>query len=234
MDAMDVGTVAAQAVTTLTPVLPLLVKAGEGAADEAGRGLARGAGAAAGSVWRVLRPHLAARAAARSAVADAAARPQDPDARAALRLQVRKLLEEDPALAARLAGALRAPGVAVRGRGNRVAVAGDGSVVAGRISRSAIRIGDEYHRYRVAGPDDAPAGGAARLVYGLGMLLGCVGFALFAFGVYAFVQAMSSGPWPPLPPGPGFPFPPAVPAGFAVAFGGAALMGLGRLLDRGQ
>ena len=50
------------------------------------------------------------------------------------------------------------------GRGNRVAVAGDGSVVAGRISRSAIRIGDEYHRYRVAGPHDVPAGGrAARL-----------------------------------------------------------------------
>jgi hypothetical protein len=229
---MDAGTVAAQAVSTLTPFLPLLVKVGEGAADEAGRGLARGAGAAARSVWRVLRPHLSARAAARSAVAAAAARPQDPDARAALRLQVRKLLEEDPALAARLAGALRAPGVAVRGRGNRVA--GDRGVAAGRISHSAIRIGDEYHRYRIAGPDDAPAGGAARLVYGLGMLLGCVGFALFAFGLYAFVQAMSSAPWPPLPPGPGFPFPPAVPAGFAVAFAGAALMGLGRLLDRAE
>ena len=227
MDAVDAGTVAAQAVTTLTPVLPLLVRAGEGAADEAGRGLARGAGAAARSVWRVLRPHLSARAAARSAVADAAARPQDPDARAALRLQVRKLLEDDPALAERLAGVLQVP---VRGHGNRVSVAGDRGVAAGRISHSAIRVGDEYHRYRVAGPNDVPAGGAARLVYGLGMLLGCIGFALFAFGLYTFVQANVNSPWPP-PPVRGFPFPPAVPAGFAVAFAGAALMGLGRLLD---
>jgi hypothetical protein len=227
---MDAGTVAAQAVSTLTPFLPLLVKVGEGAADEAGHGLARGAGAAARSVWRLLRPHLSSRAAARDAVADAAARPQDPDARAALRLQVRKLLEEDPALAARLSRVLP---VSVRGRGNRVAVAGDRSVVAGRISRSAIRIGDEYHRYRVAGPYDVPAGGAARLVYGLGMLLGCVGFALFAFGLYTFVQVMFNNPGPP-PREWRFPFPPAVPAGFAVAFAGAALMGLGRLLEQGQ
>ena len=227
---MDAGTVAVQAVSTLTPFLPLLVKVGEGAADEAGRGLARGGGAAARSIWRLLRPHLAARAAARSAVADAAARPQDPDAQAALRLQVRKLLEDDPDLAGRLSRVLP---VSVRGRGNRVAVAGDGGVAAGRISHSAIRVGDDYHSYRVAGPNDLPSGGVARLAFGLGMLLGFAGFALFAFGLYIFVRVMFDNPGPP-PPEWGFPFPPAVPAGFALAFAGAALMGFGRVLDQGR
>jgi uncharacterized protein YfaQ (DUF2300 family) len=59
------------------------------------------------------------------AVRDLAAAPADEDARAVLRVAVRKLLEDDPQLRAEVAGALRgAPAVAV---GERAIVIGQQS-----------------------------------------------------------------------------------------------------------
>jgi hypothetical protein len=64
------------------------------------------------ALWEKLRPKMEARPAALEAAADAAAHPDDEDALAALRLQLKKLLAEDQALAqelARLLEQVRAP-----------------------------------------------------------------------------------------------------------------------------
>ncbi len=94
----DPNEIARQIVPFLAPFLPYLLKAGEKAAEEAGRKLGAAAWEQAQALWARLRPKVEARPAAQEAVADVAAHPQDEDALAALRLQLRKLLEEDPAL----------------------------------------------------------------------------------------------------------------------------------------
>ncbi len=92
----------------LTPLLPYLLRAGEKAAEEAGRRIAGDAWEGAKSIWGRMVPGLKRRPAAQEALQDALSSPQDEDAQAALRLQLKKLLAEDPALAADLAGLVRA------------------------------------------------------------------------------------------------------------------------------
>lgn len=59
------------------------------------------------------------------AVTDLAADPDDPDALAALRLQIRRALAADPALVAEIAALLPAPGPARSSGAGSVAVSGD-------------------------------------------------------------------------------------------------------------
>ncbi len=119
----------------LAPFLPYLLKAGEKAAEEAGKKLGEAAWERARALWEKLRPKVEARPAAQEAVQDLAAAPDDPDAQATLRQQLKKLLAEDPALAeeiARLWGEAQAAGVTVTAAGERsVAIGGDvsGSVI---------------------------------------------------------------------------------------------------------
>jgi len=94
----DPNEIARQIAQFLAPFLPYLLKAGEKAAEEAGRKLGAAAWEQAQALWARLRRKVEARPALKEAVADAAANPRDEDALAALRLQLRKLLEEDPAL----------------------------------------------------------------------------------------------------------------------------------------
>jgi hypothetical protein len=131
----DPNEIARQIVPFLAPFLPYLLKAGEKAAEEAGRKLGAAAWEQAQALWARLRRKVEARPAAQEAVADAAANPQDEDALAALRLQLRKLLEEDAALreeVARLWQEARAASLTVAAVGPRsVAIGGDvsGSVI---------------------------------------------------------------------------------------------------------
>ena len=138
----DPNEIARQIVQFLAPFLPYLLKAVEKAAEEAGRKLGAAAWEQAQALWARLRPKVEARPAAQEAVADVAAHPQDEDALAALRLQLRKLLEEDPALreeVARLWQETRATGPTVAAVGPRsVAIGGD-------VSGSVIITGD-HHR----------------------------------------------------------------------------------------
>jgi tetratricopeptide (TPR) repeat protein len=86
------------------PLLPYLLRAGERAAEEAGRRIA-------GDAWETIKtlwPRLRARAPVRQAAQDLASTPDDPDAQAAFRYQLRRALTEDPALATKLAGLLQA------------------------------------------------------------------------------------------------------------------------------
>ncbi len=127
---------AQEIVTLLLPVLPYLLKAGEAAAGELGKQGARAALQGVKALWNRLRPGLQARPQAWQAVRDAAARPQDPAAQAALRQHLEALLRADPALAAdiaRLVAQTKAPGarsVTIGGSVHHsIIITGDGNEV---------------------------------------------------------------------------------------------------------
>jgi len=122
---------ASQFTSFLAPLLPYLLKAGEKAAEEVGRKLVGEAWEGFQALWGKLRPKVEARPAALDAVQEVAAHPQDEDAQAALRLQLRRLLSEDPALADEVARWLatdRPPASVVVASGDRsVAIGGNAS-----------------------------------------------------------------------------------------------------------
>jgi hypothetical protein len=89
--------------TFLAPFLPYLLKAGEKAAEEAGKKLGGDAWEKAKSLWAKLSPKVEAKAAAIEAASDVAKDPKDEDAQAALRLQLKKLLNDDSTLASEIA-----------------------------------------------------------------------------------------------------------------------------------
>jgi len=95
---MDPTTLARSLVAFLTPFLPYLIKAGERAAEEASKKLGADAWEHAKALWGRLR----SKPEVKSAAQDVAVMPDDPDAQAALCLQLRKLLAKDKALVAEL------------------------------------------------------------------------------------------------------------------------------------
>ncbi|MBD2255465.1 hypothetical protein [Nostoc parmelioides] len=92
--------------TFLVPFLPYLLKAGEKATEEAGKKVGEKFGGdaweKAKSLWAKLSPKVEAKAAAIEAASDVAKDPEDKDALAALRLQLKKLLNEDSTLASEI------------------------------------------------------------------------------------------------------------------------------------
>jgi hypothetical protein len=125
---MDVSALAMQLVTYLAPFLPYLVKAGDKAVEEAGKLFGASAWERAKSLWAKLTPKIEAKPAAKEAVQDAANAPEDEDAKAAWRLQVKKLLSEDPVLASDLAKVL----ADLPSGSTNVTITGDRSVGIGR------------------------------------------------------------------------------------------------------
>lgn len=89
---------AGQLVAILGPFLPALVAAGQQAAGRAATELKAEGLELAKELWSKLAPKVDARPAAQEAAKDAAAEPEDEDVRGALRVQLRKLLADDPAL----------------------------------------------------------------------------------------------------------------------------------------
>jgi len=132
-----------QLVQLLAPFLPYLLKgvklAGQEAAKELGEQASEQAFEQAQALWDRLCPKMEARPAALEAAQDAAAHPDDEDALAALRLQLKKLLAEDQALAQELARLLPQSGPA----GQTVIASGNRSVaIGGSVSGSVIVTGD--------------------------------------------------------------------------------------------
>lgn len=126
---MDPVTIAAALVTVLGPHLPTLLglggKVAGGAAEKVGEKLVEGVG----KLWERLRGRVEAQPALKSAAQDLAQAPTDKDLEAALRVQLRKLLESDPAFANEIAVLLKSTGGIhieqnVSGQGNVVG-AGD-------------------------------------------------------------------------------------------------------------
>jgi formylglycine-generating enzyme required for sulfatase activity len=104
---MDPKLLAEALVFLLAQALPFLVAAGEKAGGKAVEEVGKQAGAAVSGkvkeIWDRLRGEVEENPRAAGAVQDVAQMPEDEDVRAALRVQLRKLLEADPALAADLA-----------------------------------------------------------------------------------------------------------------------------------
>ncbi len=122
----------------LGPLLPyLMAKTGDVAASEAIKAVGKSTWQHARPLWAKLWPKVQANDAAREAAESLAADPHDEDARGQLRVQLKKLLAEDPELAgelARLIDHAREAGVVVTASGPRsVAIGGDagGTIVTG-------------------------------------------------------------------------------------------------------
>ena len=128
----------------LAPFLPSLIKAGEKAVEKAADAVSDEAFKYAKALWDKLKPGVEAKPAAKEAAEEVAAHPDDDDALASLRLQLRKLLEQDQGLADDLAriwqDAQAANVVQVTASGERsVAVGGDvtgSTIVTGDQTRS--------------------------------------------------------------------------------------------------
>ena len=97
--------------TFLIPFLPYLLKFGKGAAETKTETAATRFGAAAWrkaqTIWAALSPKLEAKASAQEAAVDVANNPEDEDSQAALRVQLKKILANDEALASQLATILQ-------------------------------------------------------------------------------------------------------------------------------
>ncbi len=124
---VDVTTLAAGAVAALVPALPMLVDVGKGAAGEIGKRTVGKVSDAALGIWHLLRPKVDASPVLAEAVTDLAQSPDDEDAQAALRVQIRKALTADPELAAQLQRVMENSQTSVT-----QTVVGSGNVVAGR------------------------------------------------------------------------------------------------------
>jgi hypothetical protein len=122
----------------LAPFLPYLVRAGQTAAEEAGKTFGAEAWRHAQRLWDRLRPKVDEEPAAEAAVAEVASRPDDERAQAFLELQLEKLLAADGALAADVAR-LWAEAQAA----NVVVATGERSVAVGRDVSGTIVTGDD-------------------------------------------------------------------------------------------
>jgi hypothetical protein len=126
---MDIAALASSVTTALVPLLPYLLKAGEKAAEETGKAVAGQSWEWAKSLWTKLKPKVEAKPAALEATQDVAQAPEDQDAQAAFRQQLKKLLTEDQSLAEEVNRWLeqgKAAGFNVSATGERsVAIGGD-------------------------------------------------------------------------------------------------------------
>jgi hypothetical protein len=103
---MDPGAIAAGLVSVIAPFLKAFMR---GVSDQAEKASEPDGGRLrefAARIWRKLQPDVERTPAALQAAHEVADRPDDEDWQAALRVQLKKLLEEDPALAEELASSL--------------------------------------------------------------------------------------------------------------------------------
>jgi hypothetical protein len=142
---MDPAMLAKDVATFLVPALPYLYKASEEALKEVGKKLGGEALEYAKSLWAKLRPKAEATPLLQAAVEETVAAPEDDDAQAQLRLQLKKLLTNDAGLARELEGILQN----AKSAGVTVIVSGDRSVgIGGNVSGTTIITGDQNYDRR--------------------------------------------------------------------------------------
>lgn len=86
----------------LIPFVPYLTKVGEKAAEEAGQQFGQKTWAWAQQLWDLLRPKAEEKPSLKEAIEDVSQQPENDDAQASLRNQLKKLIQSDPDLAAQL------------------------------------------------------------------------------------------------------------------------------------
>jgi len=124
---MDINALASSLTTALVPFLPYLLKAGEKAAEETGKKAVDQSLEWAKSIWTKLKPGVEAKPEALEAAQDIAQSPDDQDAQAAFRRQLKKLLTEDQSLAEEVSRWLEQGKAA----GNTVSVSGERNIAIG-------------------------------------------------------------------------------------------------------
>lgn len=133
---MDLAALAKDLIVFLAPFLPFLLKAGEGAAEEAGKKMGSAAWERAKALW----DKLGRKERVRKAAEAAAALPDNPAVQQGVEVEVARALQEDEALrgeVVRLWEAAKAAGVAVAALGDRSVAIG------GNVSGSVIVTGDQ-------------------------------------------------------------------------------------------
>lgn len=135
---LDVAALAAQVTAIIAPAVPYLLGR---VVDAAGPEIRKDVLEQAQVLWTRLRASVEARPAAQEAVDDVSQHPDDPDAQAALRLQLKKLLADDlglhQELEQMLAAADQRPGASIR-----VTASGERNVAIGGSNSGTISIDD--------------------------------------------------------------------------------------------
>jgi hypothetical protein len=100
---MDIALV----VKFLAPCLPFLLNVGNKAVEGASQKVGEDIWNKAKAIWAKLHPKVEAKEAAKEAAADVAQKPEDEDLQASLRVQLKKILDADTALAEEIAKILQ-------------------------------------------------------------------------------------------------------------------------------
>jgi hypothetical protein len=128
-------------VQILAPCLPFLLKLGDKAAEKAAEKVGEKTVEKAGSIWAKLLPKVEAKAAAKEAVDDVAANPEDKDLQTVLQVQLKKILESDPALAKEVAALIQEAKDMGGGTQIQVSVSGSDNVAFGAVQGGSKAIG---------------------------------------------------------------------------------------------
>lgn len=137
----DIALIAKDVAAFLVPALPYLVRAGDKAVEEVGKKIGGEAMDYAKRLWARLRPKAESTQALQAAISDAAAAPEDEDAQAQLRLQLKKLLADDEQLAKELAEVL----ADAQKAGVTVIASGDRAVALNNSNNNQINTGDRTY-----------------------------------------------------------------------------------------
>jgi len=147
---MDVSLLADTVTQMLAPALPALVQGGQALVADAAKALGTGAWERITTLWDKLRGRVEQKPTAAAAVQDVVSSPKDPDALAALRLQIKKILTEDEAFAAEIAQLVGGSSFQANLQGSGGIAQGPGAVAAGA---GGIAVGRDVHGGIVLGGD---------------------------------------------------------------------------------
>jgi hypothetical protein len=138
---MDINlpSIAGELTTALTPILPYVLNVGEKILDKPGDKVSEAVWSRGVALWEKLWPNVKNKHVALEAARKVALTPDDEDARAALRLQLKKVLTDDSALSTEIIKLLEE----TRSSGVTISLSGNRSVVIGRdVINSHIITGD--------------------------------------------------------------------------------------------
>ncbi|MEM9906140.1 MAG: hypothetical protein AAF921_14070 [Cyanobacteria bacterium P01_D01_bin.44] len=130
-------------VSFLAPCLPYLMKLGDKAAEKVAEKVGEKTLDQVGKIWTKLRPNVEAKEAACEAAEDVAQSPDDEMLRTVLQVQLTKILEQNPDLAAEVAQLLKEAEAEAETSGTHIeqTVTGNQNQVIGQMSGNAKVIG---------------------------------------------------------------------------------------------